>query len=54
MESKPERWFNGAANDIKPHEVRMGIDDTDVLVVCVSKGRGTKKAIRFGMACLIL
>ncbi|MFD2961971.1 MULTISPECIES: DUF5712 family protein [Olivibacter] len=26
MENKPERWFNGTANDIKPHEVRMGID----------------------------
>src|SRR5690606_34825961 len=26
MENKPERWFNGTASDIKPHEVRMGID----------------------------
>lgn len=26
MENKPERWFNGTANGIKPHEVRMGID----------------------------
>src|SRR5690606_6824226 len=26
MENKPERWFNGADSDIKPHEVRMGID----------------------------
>src|SRR5690606_2345739 len=26
MENKPERWFNGTANDIKPHEVRMSID----------------------------
>ncbi|SEK25426.1 DUF5712 family protein [Parapedobacter koreensis] len=26
MEVKPERWFNGTANDIKPHEVRTGID----------------------------
>ncbi|WP_140936927.1 DUF5712 family protein [Sphingobacterium lumbrici] len=28
MENKPERWFNGTANDIKPHEVRTGIDRT--------------------------
>ncbi len=26
MENKPERWFNGTDSDIKPHEVRMGID----------------------------
>lgn len=26
MEAKRQHWFNGAANDIKPHEVRMGID----------------------------
>lgn len=25
-ENKPEHWFNGMARDIKPHEVRMGID----------------------------
>ncbi len=24
--AKPEHWFNGTANDIKPHEVRIGID----------------------------
>jgi len=26
IENKPERWFNGTDSDIKPHEVRMGID----------------------------
>src|SRR5690606_19397112 len=24
--ANPEQWFNGTANDIKPHEVRIGID----------------------------
>ena len=37
-ENRKERWFNGTASDIKPHEVRMGIDGN------VAKlGRGDSK-----------